>query len=543
VKHRLKPRRLFLPSKSSTPIQVVRRKPISGKTTMVSLKSSVIRHRKKSIKRRSFKRFDLDKFSEENGPILGRYLLEFCRMKILKRKLKSMRYTPYQKWMAANLMVGATVNGYRMLSRLIPLPSPTTVLRSLEVFKTKAGITKRNIDLLKLKVNTDNKENKPVFIIIDEMSLRTGLKYDQKSGSIYGYQDDGTTRKRTLANSAFCFMVCGIVKKFKYPIGYIFTSSTMKSDDIIKYLTEAIKSVEGAGFSVKGVTSDQGPNMQKAFKSIGVNEENPFFLIDNNKYYVLRDPPHLLKNARNFLETKDVYVPGHAGKASWMHIKQLHELDQVSSLKKIPKVTDVMISGLKFGSRMKVKFATNVLSHSVSAALLDLVAENQMPSTALATSCYCQMFNDLFDLMNAISPNDKVKLRRPLHGGNKSTSAFMEEANAWLLKLKRNNDKRKNSFISGFIQNLKVLKALNEELTVAGFPYLSTRNINQDCLELFFGKVRNVAKYPTAGDFAHIYARLTVASLIRAPTTSNCENIDECNGAINFMTYVSMTCI
>jgi len=69
---------------------------------------------------------------------------------------------------------------------------------------------------------------------------------------------------------------------------------------------------------------------------------------------------------------------------------------------------------------MKVKLATNVLSHSVAAGLHFMVATNALPPDALATAAYCQRMNDIFDVLNSTYSKDPVVLRRPLHQASKT---------------------------------------------------------------------------------------------------------------------------
>ena len=54
-------------------------------------------------------------------------------------------------------------------------------------------------------------------------------------------------------------------------------------------------------------------------------------------------------------------------------------------------------------------------------------------------------------------------------------------------------------------------------------PFLSTRNICQDPLELFFGKLRQLFKFSDAYVFANNFANICSASLVSAPITGNCE--------------------
>ena len=85
--------------------------------------------------------------------------------------------------------------------------------------------------------------------------------------------------------------------------------------------------------------------------------DKPFFEVDDTKLYVYRDPPHIIKNARNFLEKSPVHVPNCYGKASWSHLQQLYQLDLENSIRHAHKLTETHLSNLKFGNRMKVKLA------------------------------------------------------------------------------------------------------------------------------------------------------------------------------------------
>lgn len=60
-----------------------------------------------------------------------------------------------------------------------------------------------------------------------------------------------------------------------------------------------------------------------------------------------------------------------------------------------------------------------------------------------------------------------------------------------------------------------------------GVKYLSTRNLCQDPVELMFAKVRRLSKFPDCKSLADVFGKIKTASLIRAPTTSNCEEEQE----------------
>ena len=150
---------------------------------------------------RKFRKICIDKFVSECQDVFGIYITEICKMKLLSLRLKQMRYSIFQKWFAANLMIGCSKNGNNFLSKILTLPSPTTISRYLQNLHSEPGITPRNIKMLKLKVNPSNDRDMICFILLDEMTIRCGYQLDRKSGSICGFCDYGNIRSCTKADS------------------------------------------------------------------------------------------------------------------------------------------------------------------------------------------------------------------------------------------------------------------------------------------------------------------------------------------------------
>jgi hypothetical protein len=55
------------------------------------------------------------------------------------------------------------------------------------------------------------------------------------------------------------------------------------------------------GLTVVVVMSDMGSNFQSLAKRLNITAGNPWFIHNNQKYFVMFDPPHLLKCVRNNL--------------------------------------------------------------------------------------------------------------------------------------------------------------------------------------------------------------------------------------------------
>lgn len=177
---------------------------------------------------------------------------------------------------------------------------------------------------------------------------------------------------------------------------------------------------------------------------------------------------------------------------------------------------------------MKVKLATQVLSNSCAAALNYLVSNNTMPQKVLATSEYCKKFNDLFDISNSTNFKTPVPLRRSM---NLSSEGYrlLADYPRFLQEMKAlNADRPQVKFIDGWIQNINVLLKLVPQIEKKyGLPHLCTRNLCQDPLENFFGRIRLKQKFPDTKQFMTYYANVSSTTLLRAPRSTNCEPDDE----------------
>lgn len=78
------------------------------------------------------------------------------------------------------------------------------------------------------------------------------------------------------------------------------------------------------------------------------------------------DPPHLIKCVRNNLMKYSFPFGQHV--ATWKDIEAIYEKDTSLPIRSTPKLTEKHIHPNNF-QKMKVKLATQVLSHTVAASL------------------------------------------------------------------------------------------------------------------------------------------------------------------------------
>jgi hypothetical protein len=141
-------------------------------------------------------------------------------------------------------------------------------------------------------------------------------------------------------------------------------------------LEELIDKVESIGLNVVGLVSDIGSNFQKLVKEMGITPEKPWFIHKGKKLYYTFDPPHIIKAVRINLMKYDYHFQNKV--ASWRDITAIYEFDSKNSIRCCPKLTNTHISPNGF-QRMKVKLATQVMSHTVSAAMLMAVSGGLLP--------------------------------------------------------------------------------------------------------------------------------------------------------------------
>ena len=100
------------------------------------------------------------------------------------------------------------------------------------------------------------------------MSIKTDLKYNATKDRIVGFEDFGNLgQSARTASEALAFMVRGIFKKWKQPIGYFFSSGATPASILNDIVLEAIDKIEAAGGIVKAIIANQGGPNRKLFRN------------------------------------------------------------------------------------------------------------------------------------------------------------------------------------------------------------------------------------------------------------------------------------
>ena len=75
------------------------------------------------------------------------------------------------------------------------------------------------------------------------------MYFDQTDDVIYGYKEDGTKWTMDLSSSSLAVMAVGIIRRWKYPLGYFLTDTVMKGPEIQQVVNSSISAMEKEGFS------------------------------------------------------------------------------------------------------------------------------------------------------------------------------------------------------------------------------------------------------------------------------------------------------
>ena len=97
-------------------------------------------------------------------------------------------------------------------------------------------------------------------------------------------------------------------------------------------MKDAIGKVEGIGLNIVVVMSDMGSNFQSLAMHLGVTPEKPWFLNNGKKYFLMFDPPHLIKCIQNNLMNYKFQFRKYT--AQWQDIVEFFNKDKKLPIRK-----------------------------------------------------------------------------------------------------------------------------------------------------------------------------------------------------------------
>ena len=172
--------------------------------------------------------------------------------------------------------------------KLLKLPCESTLSQWLQNFTLDTdGLQYNLLDILSAK--NLSQADRELWLAFDEMAIRESYLYNSKTKTVL-----------QPAKKLQCVMVRSLISGWKLPI-YFSTDENMTID----ILSEIIRALEERGFTVRGVSFDLG---NKGFMSQSKFNEGKYYIPHpadpRRKFYLLPDPPHLIKLFRNHVFSK-----------------------------------------------------------------------------------------------------------------------------------------------------------------------------------------------------------------------------------------------
>ena len=131
---------------------------------------------------------------------------------------------------------------------------------------------------------------------------------------------------------------------------------------------------------------------------------------------------------------------------------------------------------------MKVKFPTQVMSHTVAAAICMYVSLGLLPPTAMGTSELIEKFDSVFDCVNSSTLHSTKKLKCAI-SDQTTHIAFMKEAMGLIKRVQvmqgNVNVTGRIKCLKGWLITLNAIILIWEHLkTKHNFKFLVTRRLN-----------------------------------------------------------------
>lgn len=431
------------------------------------------------------------------------------------------------------------------------LPAARTLRSWYSSIDCSPGFTASAFDALREKVEkykANGKELK-VGLIFDEMRIRQHSQWDHSKKEFLGHDTAGNKSANISSGKEICtplstqvlvLMISGIEVEFKITIAY-FLNSNLSGEEQAALLDEALLRLKSVGIKIVSFTFDGAPKNIKSVKLLGADFKNnkPYFqnAYDGNSIiYVILDPPHMLKLARNCLGNKGILYDEKNEEIRWKLIRDLVEIQISRNINLGNKLT---MNHIEFESNaMNVRIAAETMSKSTANSIeyLDIEMKNENFSNSIPTSKYCRTIDNLFDTMNTKKNHCKGGFKRPFSEETiEEFTTYYNQTKEYIKGIKiMKEDKlvsvlQSNSFTPffGFMHNMTSFTGIYNDYVKNYSAEFYPFRVSQDLLESYFGCVRRMGSTndnPSAQQFAGAYRKLLLQNEVTSSQKSNCEN-------------------
>lgn len=453
------------------------------------------------------------------------------------------RYTDDIKEFALTLYFYSP-KAYQYVRSILPLPNPSLIRKWSSSVDCEPGFLKEAFQALSDEVK-QCPEKKDCCLIMDAMSIRKETVWDNKNDKYDGFINYGIVNPddpETLASEALVFLLVGARTHWKCPIGY-FLGNKISARIQAQLLIRALEMAAESGLRVWSITADGTSVNLSTFSLLGCKFGTTYkdmvtkFKHPTEDYhvYVILDPCHMLKLARNALGTLHSFTDNDGIKIKWSFFKNLCSIQEEHGLKMANKLSPKHMQFEKH--KMKVNLAAQTLSSSVADAIefLDSVMEQPDFKDSQGTVIFCRTIDRLFDMLNSRNPLGKG-YKQPLRLNTKDIwESTLRSTADYLLSLKTDtvpaqllSTHPRKTFIIGFVADIKSTIEMAHEMlssTNQPFKYVLTYKYSQDHVELFFSCIRAQGGWnnnPNTLQLKYSLRKMLLRNAITASKNANC---------------------
>lgn len=423
------------------------------------------------------------------------------------------------------------------------LPHPDTFRKwySSSSSNGKPGVCEDSIKVLKTLAANMIADGKKLIcsLLVDEMAIRKNIMYSDAEKTFYGAITYGSRTNNEcfeVAKNAIVFMIAGVNVNFNIPVAFHFIKE-LNASERAELLKDVITQVTSIHIRLISVTFDGLPANISMCRSLGASfnqkDFRPFFYWpdETNKVYVILDPSHMLKLARNAIGSYKTLYDGENGNIRWRYFVSLETFRNEKGYALAHKVTKKHIQWNR--APMRVRLAAETLSNSVANAMEFLETKgNQEFAGCAATVQFIRYVNNIFDALNSKKEsNDRFKTSIA-PGNHLRLFSYFQQAIQYIFSLRvEPNGKRlvyskRRAAFRGLIVDMVNIQSIYHELVETNsIEKLNTFSFSQDPLESLFGGIRSLNGFndnPNVQQFCAAIRKIAVNTGIHSSPFANC---------------------
>lgn len=275
-----------------TPTKILRQ--ITPKSKKIrSLRVTIAKLKRRLISNRNVKRnFSIPYILEilKNKLPYRQYVYVASQIRHYERSPYGRRWTLHDKAFALSVYLKSP-SAYQALCRHLNLPTVRTLRQSMSGIGSAPGFCPVLFESIKNSAKKMTMLEKFCTLSFDEIYIKSALHYNQHLDWVSGYEcfDINNNTSNKLATNALVFMIRGLSKSWKQPIGYFFSSHSTPASMLKKLLFQAFEKILQADLKLVAIVCDQAPNNQRLYSDLNISAHSPFINYNGSKIFALYD--------------------------------------------------------------------------------------------------------------------------------------------------------------------------------------------------------------------------------------------------------------